>query len=182
MKKVSDNVQTFFMFDHMFHYTWLIYKTIEFDVRGAMDSHQIPVAYISSKELMVWAIKLFIYSKDETPNSIEYYMLKQLRRLLGDDTVYAEIESLFYSCAETLEEIISEIEHIRNVCASLISRELREFIGQEKTLDFSNHVGSVNKIDMLFIDLERKKEKRLAYPDEITQLIRDVGVLVTKGK
>ena len=35
---VSNNAYTFYVFDHLFHYAWLIFKGNEFDVIGAFGS------------------------------------------------------------------------------------------------------------------------------------------------
>ncbi len=183
MQLVSDNVYTYYMFDHMFHYTWLIYKGIEFDVRGALEAKQLSVAYISAKDLLSWAMKVFVYSRGEIPNAIEYYFMLQVKRLCDSDTLYCLIENVFYSCAETEKVILDEIEQIKQLCDNhLIPRSLREYIGGEQELNFKNHVAAANTIDIVMKELDGKRLDRLAYPDEVTQLIRNIGLKVTKGR
>jgi len=190
MKLISKNVNAYYMFDHMFHFSWLIYKSVEFDVRGALDAKQYTVAYLASKSMLTWATKIYIYTCDESPIfsknaafTLETPVIKQLKRLLSDDHLYCKVEHLYYSCAESPDDIISEIEQIRELCYNrLISDEIWEFIGRDKEFHLSRHVEAANKIDKLFLELDEKRPQRMAFSNEMTQLIRDIGDKVKKGR
>lgn len=185
MKLVSNSITTYFLFDAMFHYYWIFFKGIEFDIRGALDKNQISVAYISSKDCLLCAIRLFIYVHGETPVTMEYYMFNQLKRLICDNELYTKIERLHYSCAENDEDALNEIEQIKHICYTrLIHDDLLDLIGRENDFSYNNFIACIYKIRDIYNEIEEKRLylPELIYSNEVAQLIRETWFQVTKGK
>lgn len=179
---VAENVYTYYLLDHQFHYTWLIFKGVEFDLRGALDANQLSVAYISGNDMLLWGVKLYLYEHHLIPNTLDEIVYAQALSIM-DVNHQKVVNTLIHSYAETDDDILQAISAIKSVCCDyLISSDLWDLMGRGKEFHFTNHVGSVNKIDKLFKDIDSKRIQRLVYPDEVTQLIRDIGQQVTKGK
>jgi len=183
MKLVSNNAYTYFLFDHTFHLSWLLFKGAEFDVRGALEANQLSAAYISCKQLLHWAVRLYIYTQGAIPSAIECYMFEQLDEIMPDKTIADTIRRLFYSCAESDSEILNEIEQAEQLCyVHLIPDELWDFIGRKKEFNLNDHIECVSRIGQLFDEIAARQHERIWYPTEATKMVRDIGNKVVKGK
>lgn len=184
--KVSANAYQYSVLNEFFHFYLLRYKIREFDVRGAIESKQWDVAYWSSKDTLKIAIKIFLFCVGEQQYSDEegYFLLLRLKHALeNEEDKYKTIEYIFYSNAQTDEDMAKEIRLTQTIINDyLIPSEVWELWGGEKQFNFSSYLNSVIITKKAFQNIDKTLMERPTYPIELLEEMVAKSQRVNKGK
>lgn len=180
MKKLTSYAPGYYLFDHYFFYLIVKYIGCEYNLRGAIETGDWDVAHISTKEVLLWAVQVFLYmhdSKEVDRNEDKALIYRRLRAVLGDNNpLYKQIMDIeLTSCVnvDVIKEQATEI--LEFVRTSLVPKRYIEYIYCENSIDFRRHLEALIQIDSITDKLRRNNDSVIAFPPKINQLFYELS-------
>lgn len=180
MKKLTSYAPGYYLFDHYFFYLIVKFIGCEYNLRGAIETGDWDVAHISTKEVLLWAVQVFLYmndSKEVDRHDNKALIFRRLKSVLGEnDPLYKQIMDIEFTNYVDMNMVKKQADEILEfVRTHLVPKRYVEYIYCDNSVDFRRHLEALIQIDSITEKLRKSDDFVMAFPPKINQLFYELS-------